>query len=320
MIYTIENEYLSVKVSTVGATLVSFIDKKTNTDIVLGFDDQASYFKNTGHHLGATVGRNANRIAEGSFVINGEKYQLSLNEPGICLHSGVGDLSFRGYTLKELKEDEIVLSLFDGDMSGGFPGNLNLEVSYSLKNNQLIYSFKALCDKDSILNVTNHSYFNLNGGVDTVFNQELKVYTDKVALNVGPMASDEVINVKGTAFDFTALSKLNDVLSKGHSNLSKGGLDHNYVFEDMSFKKMAELHSDKLSLTVESDLPGMHIYTGNYLGHLEGKNGRVYEDYYGICFECQYYPNGINYDNFIKPYIYKDKEVNHKIVYTLEGK
>lgn len=133
MIYTIENEYLRVKVSSVGATLVSFIDKKTNTDIVLGFDDQASYFKNTGPHLGATVGRNANRIADGSFVINGEKYQLSLNEPGICLHSGVGDLSFRGYTLKELKEDEIVLSLFDGDMSGGFPGNLNLEVSYSLK-------------------------------------------------------------------------------------------------------------------------------------------------------------------------------------------
>ena len=134
------------------------------------------------------------------------------------------------------------------------------------------------------------------------------------------MASDEVIDVNGTAFDFTTLSKLNDVLSKGHSNLSKCGLDHNYVFEDMSFKKMAELHSDKLSLTVESDLPGMHIYTGNYLGHLEGKNGRIYEDYYGICFECQYYPNGINYDNFIKSYIYKDKEVNHKIVYTLEGK
>lgn len=320
MIYTIENEYLRVKVSTVGATLVSFIDKKTNTDIVLGFDDQASYFKNTGPHLGATVGRNANRIADGSFVINGEKYQLSLNEPDICLHSGVGDLSFRGYTLKELKEDEIVLSLFDGDMSGGFPGNLNLEVSYSLKNNQLIYSFKALCDKDSILNVTNHSYFNLNGGIDTVFDQELKVYTDKVALNIGPMASNEVIDVNGTAFDFTTLSKMNDVLSIGHSNLSKGGLDHNYVFEDMSFKKMAELHSDKFSLMVESDLPGMHIYTGNYLGHLDGKDNHIYEDYYGICFECQYYPNGINYDNFIKPYIYKDKEVNHKIVYTLEGK
>ncbi len=320
MIYTIENEYLRVKVSTVGATLVSFIDKKTNTDIVLGFDDQASYFKNTGPHLGATVGRNANRIADGIFVINGEKYQLSLNEPGICLHSGVGDLSFRGYTLKELKEDEIVLSLFDGDMSGGFPGNLNLEVSYSLENNQLIYSFTGLCDKDSVLNVTNHSYFNLNGGVDTVFDQELKVYTNKVALNVGPMASNEVIDVNGTAFDFTTLSKMNDVLSIGHSNLSKSGLDHNYVFEDMSFKKMAELHSDKLSFMVESDLPGMHIYTGNYLGHLEGKDNRTYEDYYGICFECQYYPNGINYDDFIKPYIYKDKEVNHKIVYTLEGK
>lgn len=320
MIYTIENQYLSARISSVGATLLSFISKETNTDVVLGFDSQNDYFKNSGPHLGATVGRNANRIADGSFSVNGETYQLSLNEPNICLHSGVGDLSFRSYSLKELSDNSVVLTLFDSDMSGGFPGDLNLEVSYKLVDKQLIFEFSALCSCDSILNITNHSYFNLNGGVDTIFNQELKIYTDKMALNNGPMASDTVINVKDTAFDFTNLANIGTILERGHDNLSKKGIDHNYVYEDMSFKKMAVLKNDNLSLTIESDLPDMHIYTANYLGQLKGKYGLEYDDYYGICFECQYYPNSVNYDKFIKPYIYKDKEFKHKIVYTLEGR
>lgn len=320
MIYTIENNYLRVLISSVGATLVSFTYKETNTDIVLGFDEQNNYFKNSSPHLGATVGRNANRIENGTFTIDGIKYQLSLNEPNISLHSGVGDLSFKGYSLKALTEDSIILSLFDSDMSGGFPGNLDLEVSYKLVKNKLIYQFKALCDKDSILNITNHSYFNLNGGIDTIFDQELLICTDKVALNKGSMASDKIIDVKDTAFDFTSFAKIGNILARGHHNLSKEGLDHNYVFEDLTLKKMGMLRNDILSLTIESDLPDMHIYTANYLGELKGKYNRTYNDYYGICFECQYYPNAINYNGFLKPLIYKNKEVNHQIIYTLEGR
>lgn len=318
MIYTIENDFLKVKVSSVGATLVSFIDKNTNRDIVLGFDDQNDYFKNTGPHLGATVGRNANRLANGSFKINDKTYQLSLNEVDKCLHSGVGDLSFRGYSLKELNDDSISLTLFDGDMSGGFPGNLNLDVTYKLDGSNLIYSFKALSDGDGILNITNHSYFNLNGGVDNIFNHDLKIYTDKVALNDGSMSSDKVIDVKNTAFDFIEFNKIGDVLKRGHSNLSKEGIDHNYVFEKEDFKLMAELKYDGLKLSVSSDLPDMHVYTANYLGKLNGKYNRVYDDYYGICFECQYYPNSINYKDFLKPYIYANKKVEHSIIYTIE--
>ncbi len=318
MIYVIENDFLKVKISSVGATLISLIDKKSNVDMVLGFDNQNDYFKNTGPHLGATVGRNANRLQDGRFKINDITYQLSLNEIDKTLHSGVGDLSFRSYELKELKDDSLTLTLFDSDMSGGFPGNLNLDVTYKLDANKLIYCFEGLCDKDSILNVTNHSYFNLNGGIDTVFEHELFINTDRVALNNGSMASDEVIDVKNTAFDFTSLCKISDVLKKGHNNLSKKGIDHNYVFEDTNFKKMATLKLNDLNLTVESDLPGMHVYTANYLGKLKGKYNRNYDDYYGICFECQYYPNGINYKGFIKPYIYANKKVSHSIVYTIE--
>ena len=318
MIYTIENDFLKVKVSSVGATLISFIDKNSNKDIVLGFEDQNDYFKNTGVHLGATVGRNANRMANGSFKIGDKIYQLSLNEVDKCLHSGVGDLSFRGYSLKELNQDGITLTLFDGDMSGGFPGNLNLDVIYKLEDNKLVFSFEALSDGDGILNITNHSYFNLNGGIDNVFSHELKIYTDKVALNNGSMSSDKVIDVKNTAFDFREFNKIGDVLKRGHDNLSKNGIDHNYVFEVEEFKPMAELKYDGLKLFVESDLPDMHIYTANYLGKLNGKYNRAYDDYYGICFECQYYPNSINYKDFLKPYIYVNKKIKHSIVYTIE--
>ena len=317
MIYTIENEYLKVKVSNIGATLVSFLNKKTNIDIVLGFDHQQYYFKNSGPHIGATVGRNANRLDKGQFKIGSETYQLSINEDDRCLHSGVGDLSFRAYSLKEITKESITLTLFDGDMSGGFPGNLNLEVSYKLNENNLEYSFNALSDKDSILNITNHSYFNLNGGINTIFDQELKINTDIVSLNIGPMASEETIKVDDTAFDFKEYRNIKKTLDKGHSNLSKNGLDHNYVFENMNYKEMAKLRNDKLELIVSSDLPDIHIYTANFLGDIIGKNNINYHDYYGICFEAQYYPNSLNYDKYLKPYIYKDKEVKHKIVYTL---
>ncbi len=317
MFYTIENEFLRVVVSSIGATLVSFIDKGSDTDIVLGFDKQQDYFKNSGPHLGATVGRNANRLDKGTFEINGETYQLSINEEDRTLHSGVGDLSFRSYSVKEHTEDSITLTIFDGDMSGGFPGSLNLDVTYKLVEKELQYSFTALSDKDGILNITNHSYFNLNGGTDTVFDQELKVNSEEVALNIGPMASEDTILVEGTAFDFREYHNIKEVLDKGHENLSKNGLDHNYVFENMDYKEMGRLRNEKLELVVSSDLPGIHIYTANYLGDIIGKNNQDYHDYYGICFECQYYPNAMHYEKFLKPYIYANKIVKHGITYTL---
>ncbi|MBR2578291.1 MAG: galactose mutarotase, partial [Erysipelotrichaceae bacterium] len=128
MIYTIENEKLAVRVSTLGATLVSFIEKETGTDIVLGYDDERGYLLHSGDHIGATVGRNANRIARGQFRIGDESYQLSINNGPNNLHSGVSDFSFRAFDVKEKKEDSITFSITDNDMSGGFPGNLKMEV------------------------------------------------------------------------------------------------------------------------------------------------------------------------------------------------
>lgn len=320
MIYTLENDYLLVKVSTMGATLVSFIDKKTNKDIVLGYDDEKGYLIETSYHLGATVARNANRIARGHFKINDVDYQISINDGENSLHSGVGDLSFRGYEVKEVDSSKLVLTIHDTDGSGGFPGNLDLEVTYKLEDNNLIYSFTGLCDKDSLLNVTNHSYFNLDEGKNNILNHKLKVYTNKLALNTGSMSSDQIINVKDTPFDFVEEKTIGDNFKIGHDNLSNGGIDHNYVWEKIEDKKMATYSNEKLSLTVSSDLPDMHIYTANYLGPIKGKNNLTYGQYDGICFECQYYPNGINYEGILKPIIKANAPMKHFIKYTLESR
>ncbi|MBR3228242.1 MAG: galactose mutarotase, partial [Erysipelotrichaceae bacterium] len=148
MIYTIENEFLQIRVSTLGATLVSFIEKKTGTDIVLGYDDEKNYLLYSDAHLGATVGRNANRIGKGRFSISGEEYQLTINNGPNDLHSGAGDFSFRSFDVRNVEKDQITFSIKDNDMSGGFPGDLYLEVSYTLRENELIYSYRGLCNKD----------------------------------------------------------------------------------------------------------------------------------------------------------------------------
>lgn len=320
MIYTLENDNLIVKVSTMGATLVSFIDKKTNKDIVLGYDDEKGYLIETSYHLGATVARNANRIAKGRFKIDDIEYQISINDGENSLHSGVGDLSFKGYEVKEVDDNHIILMVHDTDGSGGFPGNLDLEVTYKLDGNNLLYSFTGLCDKDSILNVTNHSYFNLSEGKENILKHELKINTNKLALNTGSMSSDQIINVATTPFDFTDFKVIGDNFKIGHDNLSNGGIDHNYVYETLNEKEMAIYRSDDLKLTVTSDLPDMHIYTANYLGPVKGKNNLTYGQYDGICFECQYYPNGINYEGILKPIIKANVPVKHFIKYTLESR
>lgn len=319
MIYTIENEYLLVKISTLGATLVSLIHKKSGIDIVLGYDDEQSYLLHSGGHLGATVGRNANRIAKGKFNINGIDYQLSLNDGPNNLHSGVSDFSFRAFDIKEVKKDEITFNIKDGDMSGGFPGNLDLDVTYKLEDNNLIFSFKAVCDKDSILNLTNHSYFNLNGGKDNLYNHLLQINTDKMSLNDDDgMASDKVIDVKGSGFDFTTLTNIKDNFNKHEENFSRGGIDHNYIFGYLGAKEVAVLKNDKLSLSVSSDLPCVHVYTSNFIDELNGKYGLKYYKHWGICLECDYYPNGINYKDVLVPIIKANEEVKHYIKYTID--
>ena len=318
--YVLENQYLKVEVMNLGATLVSFVDKRTNRDLVLGFDNLDGYLNQHGTYFGATVGRCANRIANGEFVLNNLKYHVPVNNGPNSLHGGNNNFSFKVFKAHQ-KDNEVVLTYHALDGEEGYPGNLDLTITYRLDDHHLLYQIEGISDQDTILNITNHSYFNLSSVQENVLNHELKVYADQVAMvDENGLTKDEVINVKDTAFDFLDFHPVAKAVNSQNANiLLARGLDHNYVFESLEPKIMAELKYQDLSLCVESDLPGMHVYTGNYIdGACKGKRGIYYQERDGICFECQYYPNAINYQKYLKPILFANQKMQHFIKYTIK--
>lgn len=316
MLHIIENEKIKLEVSTIGATITKFIDKETGTDIVLGFNDEKDYVPSKSPYFGTTVARNANRIGGSKFELNGVTYSLVANNGPNNLHSN-GGTCFKEFNLIESSSSSLTFDIDMKDGEDGFPGNCHLTVIYELIDNKLKLTYKGIADKDTIFNVTNHSYFNLDGGNNDIKNHKALIYTNKIALNdENGMASDKIVDVKGTSFDFTTLKKIGDNFDLKHPNLASGGIDHNYVFENFDFKKLVTLTNDKLSLTVSSDLPDVQIYTACTIGDVKGKNN--YHSYYGVAIEPQFYPNGINYENILKPIIKANEPVVHVIEYSFE--
>lgn len=312
MRYTIENEYLKAEISDLGATLTKFIDKASNTDVVLGFDKDDDYIRNGGNNLGATIGRNANRIGNARFELNGITYQLSVNDNVNQLHGGgMKGFAFRTWKLEKKDDTEIILSYFSQDGEEGFPGNLKTVVSYRLDERKLIFSFSGEADQDTLFNITNHSYFNL--GDENILDEKLHMTSDTYSpTDEYNLTLDETRKTKGTPYDFNEFRRIGDNL-KDIINI-----DNNYVWENLDEKLMCELKNDRLQLNVYSDLPDMHVYTAYYLGTDTGKNGKPYGKYEGIALEAQYYPNGINYgDRYLLPILRKDEKMSHHITYEL---
>ena len=310
--HVLENDYLKVEVSELGATLVRFIDKKSSQDIVLGYNSDDDYLRNE-FNLGASIGRNANRIGNASFTLNGVTYQLSENNHGNQLHGGGRNgFAFKKWETVSKSDDEVVFSYLSIDGEEGFPGNLKASVRYKLENNTLLWEYSGESDKDTIFNMSNHSYFNL--GDETIKDEYLRIYTDRYAPtdDVG-LTLDEVRDVNGTPYDFTQFRLIADNLKEIDN------IDNNYVFETMGEKLMAELKNDKLKLSVYSDLPDMHLYTASSLNTDTGKDGVPYEGYGGLALECQFFPNAINYgDKYILPILRKGDKVSHYIRYELD--
>lgn len=313
MKHILENNVLKIEISELGATLVRFIDKKTNQDIVLGFETDEDYLKNTGPFFGATVGRNCNRIGKGQITIDGKQYQLSVNDGPNQLHGGgVNGFAFKMWNLVSKTDDEVKLSYFSKDGEEGFPGNLNVTVTYKLDGNSLTWGYEVSSDAATLVNMTNHSYFNL--GDETILDEYLHITADTYSLtDSNSLTLDKSIKVIDTPYDFTKLTKIGDNLSKLQT-----GIDNNYVWETLGDKLLAELKNDKLHLRVYSDLPDMHLYTAYYLNEEKGKYGKTYSKYSGICFEGQYYPNGINYNDYLVQIIRPNQKACHYIRYELK--
>ena len=274
-------------------------------DVVLGHDTLASYHENKGF-LGAAVGPNANRIGGAKFLIDGAEYRIPVNEKGNNLHSDIEN----GYHARifDVEEGENSVKFFLRDEDGlmGFPGNKKLEMAYTLtEENGLRIDYHFTSDKRTILNPTNHSYFNLRG-------QDGGSIEDHVlwikASRYTPTAADliptgEIAPVKGTPMDFTAPKEIGrDVRADFEQLCLAGGYDHNWVLDDADgqLQLVARVTAPGTSrvMKVFTTLPGLQFYMGNFLGEQDGKSGVKYHDRCAFALESQFFPDSIHRDNF----------------------
>ena len=264
-------------------------------DIVLGFETLDEYVNNP-RYFGALIGRHGNRIAQGRFTLNGVEYQLPQNNGANHLHGGFKGFDKRVWNATE-GDDVLHLSYFSKDGEEGYPGNVEALVDYRLGGNELSIEYRASTDRDTIVNLTNHSYFNLKGE-GTILNHELTMNADSFT----PVSEDliptgEIAAVAGTPMDFRGGRAIGSEISL------IGGYDHNFVLNDWdgSLRSAVKLYEPVTGRVLEvlTTQPGMQFYSGNFLnGSFIGKRGVVYVKYAGLCLEPQHFPDAPNHSNF----------------------
>ncbi|MGH9512177.1 MAG: aldose epimerase family protein [Terriglobales bacterium] len=313
-LYTLTNtKGMQVAITNFGGTIVSIKvpDKSGNiADVVLGYDDAAGY-QGGKAYFGATIGRYGNRIAKGIFKLDGKTYHLPLNDGPNTLHGGTKGFSQRVWTAKDVSGpagQALQLTYLSKDGEEGFPGNLSAKVVFTLTNaNELKIGYSATTDKDTVINLTNHSYFNLDGqGNGDILGTELTLHASRFTpVDSTLIPTGELRSVKGTPFDFTKSTAIGARINQDNEQLKlAGGYDHNWVLDA---GKTAALHSaaeayDPRSgrvLDVWTTEPGIQFYTGNFLdGTIHGKEGKVYNKHYAFCLETQHFPDSPNHPNF----------------------
>ena len=287
-LYTFENKNgMIMEVSDFGATLYALLvpDKDGNLcDVVLGYDNPEGYEGPSGTFFGATVGRNANRIGNASYVLNGKTYELDKNDGNNNLHSGLDFYSFRIWDVKNTTENSITFSLHSPDGDQGYPGALDVDVTYTLlDDNTLQIEYHGIPDADTIVNMTNHSYFNLNGHASgDVLKHTLWVDADHYTrANAESIPTGEITPVDGTPMDFRVKKEVGRDIDADYEAVIFGkGYDHNWCLNNNgTFAKVAEINADVSGITMEvyTDLPGVQIYSGNFLIEELGKQGVVYK-------------------------------------------
>lgn len=299
-LYTLKNRNgVEVSITNYGGTITSIMAPDRNGvfgDVALGYETLDEYVKNP-RYFGALIGRFANRIAGGKFSLDGVEYQLAQNNGQNHLHGGVKGFDKRVWKSSETAATNgLHLEYFSKDGEENYPGNLSIAVDYSLSDeNELRIEYHANTDKDTIVNLTNHSYFNLGGqGHGTILDHELMLHANSFT----PVAEDliptgEIRSVEGSTMDF-----------RTGRVIGNGGYDHNFVLDDWkhgSLRSVARLREPRSGRVMEvfTTQPGVQFYSGNFLdGSLIGKGGVRYEKYAGLCLETQHYPDAPNHPNF----------------------
>lgn len=310
-LYTLTNDKgMSAAFTDYGGALVKLLVPDNDgrlIDVVLGYDDAAGYEAGT-ESFGIPVGRNANRIAGASFELGGATFHLTPNENGNNLHSGNDFYGKRFWEVIEAEDDHISFRMHSPDGDQGFPGNLDMKVICELtEDNELRFTYDAAPDKDTVINMTNHTYFNLNGhDSGTVLSHRITLDSDAFTwAGAQSIPTGEIVDVTDTPMDFRNGRVIGTDIDSSYEAILLGqGYDHNWVLKNNGkFVKVAEAVGDKSGIVMEvyTDLPGIQVYTGNFLEGEPGKEGAVYPRRAGVCFETQFFPDAVHHKSFPSP-------------------
>lgn len=315
-----------------GAKIVSLSvpDKNGNlVDVVLGHNNLDEYLSSEEPYFGAVCGRTGNRIAKGKFTLDGITYQLAINNGPNSLHGGLKGFNAVVWTAKQLDSQTLELTYLSKDGEEGFPGNLNVKIVYKLTDEDAFeITYQATTDKATILNLTNHSYFNLSGEGDPSVNDHSLVMhastylpTDDTAI---PYGKPE--DVKGTPFDFLTVHAIGERIDDDFEQLHFGkGYDHTFVFDkkDGEYALAVECSSPKtgIEMKVYTTEPGVQVYTGNWMsGNFEGKHGHRYPARAAVCFETQHFPDSINKPEYPSVVLRPEDTFKSKTVFAFSVK
>ncbi|HLS36632.1 MAG TPA: aldose epimerase family protein [Sphingobacterium bovisgrunnientis] len=308
--YVIGNDKVKVSVTNFGARIVSLIvnDKAGNpVDVLLGYDTADEFIKNTDNFYGAVVGRFGNRIGNATFTLNGQKYELEKNDGDNSLHGGTNGVYNKVWDVKSHSGESITLEYLSPDGEAGYPGNVTMQVTYKVNaNGGLEIDYSGVTDKETILNLTSHGYFNLNGeGDTTILDHELWIDANKITeVNKSLIPTGKSINILGTAFDFTKPKLIGKDINRSTDQLKYGqGYDHNFELNKKDgFAEVASLYAPNtgIEMKILTTEPGLQFYSGNFMSDEDpkGKGGKAYPFRAALCLETQHFPDAPNHDNF----------------------
>lgn len=326
-LYTLTNGKLKAALTNYGARLVNLQvpDKAGNlTDVILGYDSAAEYKANASNFYGAIVGRYGNRIGDATFTLQGVKYELEKNDGKNSLHGGTHGVYNQVWDVANSSDSSITFTYLSPDGEAGYPGEVKMQVTYTLSHTGgLVMDYQANTDKETVLNLTNHAYFNLNGaGSATILDHELQIDAATITeVDDTLIPTGKSIQVAGTPFDFRKGFVIGDRIETDNAQLKIGkGYDHNFELSQASgFRKVASVYAPKtgIEMQVLTTEPGLQFYSGNFMKDTDpkGKGGLAYPFRSAFCLETQHYPDAPNHPAFASTVLKPEQTYSTKSEY-----
>jgi aldose 1-epimerase len=325
-IYTLKSDAVEARVTAYGARIVSIKTADKNgkiADVALGYSTLDQYVADGKTYVGSIVGRYGNRIAKGKFTLDGHEYSVPVNNNGNSLHGGLVGFDRHVWKAREVP-DGVEFTLVSPDGDQGYPGTLTAHVTYTLHHDALRIEYSATTTKDTVVNLTNHSYFNLAGeGNGSILGEELTLNADKYTpVDTTQIPTGELAPVAGTPFDFTHSTTIGERIDQDNEQLKiGGGYDHNWVVRGTpgELRPAARIYDPGTGrvLTVTTTQPGIQFYSGNFLvGAMTGKSGTPYAKNYGFCVETQHFPDSPNHPAFPTTEVKPGQTMHSTTVFT----